>query len=224
MRPITNLALIGDADVAQIADLATNIMSGYDIRSSSMNTVADILASTIARSNVNVLEMAESFKMAAGYLRLSGVNFSEASAAVGILGNAGMKGTMAGTALRAMSGRFAKPTKEAQDTLDRLGVKFTEYRDIYGKQVEKLRPLADIFEDLNKSGATLGDMQAIFGKIGGNAAMMFIDNYEELRTLAESKQSKQRHIPGTCTYQTKHNKRLVGANDLPVLGKLHASL
>lgn len=184
MRPITNLALIGDADVAQIADLATNIMSGYDIRSSSMNTVADILASTIARSNVNVLEMAESFKMAAGYLRLSGVNFSEASAAVGILGNAGMKGTMAGTALRAMSGRFAKPTKEAQDTLDRLGVKFTEYRDIYGKQVEKLRPLADIFEDLNKSGATLGDMQAIFGKIGGNAAMMFIDNYEELRTLA----------------------------------------
>ena len=177
MRPITNLALIGDADVAQIADLATNIMSGYDIRSSSMNTVADILASTIARSNVNVLEMAESFKMAAGYLRLSGVNFSEASAAVGILGNAGMKGTMAGTALRAMSGRFAKPTKEAQDTLDRLGVKFTEYRDIYGKQVEKLRPLADIFEDLNKSGATLGDMQAIFGKIGGNAAMMFIDNY-----------------------------------------------
>lgn len=184
MRPITNLALIGDADVAQIADLATNIMSGYDIRSSSMNTVADILASTIARSNVNVLEMAESFKMAAGYLRLSGVNFSEASAAVGILGNAGMKGTMAGTALRAMSGRFAKPTKEARDTLDRLGVKFTEYRDIYGKQVEKLRPLADIFEDLNKSGATLGDMQAIFGKIGGNAAMMFIDNYEELRTLA----------------------------------------
>lgn len=184
MRPITNLALIGDADVAQIADLATNIMSGYDIRSSSMNTVADILASTIARSNVNVLEMAESFKMAAGYLRLSGVNFSEASAAIGILGNAGMKGTMAGTALRAMSGRFAKPTKEAQGTLDRLGVKFTEYRDIYGKQVEKLRSLADIFEDLNKSGATLGDMQAIFGKIGGNAAMMFIDNYEELRTLA----------------------------------------
>lgn len=184
MRPITNLALIGDTDVAQIADLATNIMSGYDINSNSMNIVADILASTIARSNVNVLEMAESFKMAAGYLRLSGVNFSEASAAVGILGNAGMKGTMAGTALRAMSGRFAKPTKEAQDTLDRLGVKFTEYRDVYGKQVEKLRPLADIFEDLNKSGATLGDMQAIFGKIGGNAAMMFIDNYEELRTLA----------------------------------------
>lgn len=183
IRPITNLALIGDNDVSQIADLATNIMAGYDIKSSSMNSVADILASTISRSNVNVIEMAESYKMAAGYMRLAGVEFSESSAAIGILGNMGVKGTMAGTALRAMATRFAKPTKESQKTLDRLGIKFTEYRDIYGKQVEKLRPLADIFSELNAKGATMGDMQAIFGKIGGNAAMMFVRNYDQLRTL-----------------------------------------
>lgn len=184
IRPITNLALIGDNDVSQIADLATNIMAGYDIKSNSMNSVADILASTISRSNVNVIEMAESYKMAAGYMRLAGVEFSESSAAIGILGNMGVKGTMAGTALRAMATRFAKPTKESQKTLDRLGVKFTEYRDIYGKQVEKLRPLADIFQELNAKGATMGDMQAIFGKIGGNAAMMFVRNYNQLRTLS----------------------------------------
>lgn len=183
IRPIVDLALIGDNDVSQIADLATNIMAGYDIKSSSMGSVADILASTISRSNVNVIEMAESFKMAAGYMRLAGVEFAESSAAVGILGNMGVKGTMAGTALRAMSTRFAKPTKESQKVLDRLGVKFTGYRDIYGKQVEKLRPLADIFEELNAKGATMGDMQTLFGKIGGNAAMMFVRNYNQLRTL-----------------------------------------
>lgn len=43
-------------------------------------------------------------------------------------------------------------------------MKFTRMEDIYGKQVEKLRPLADIFEDLNKKGATMADMQTIFGK------------------------------------------------------------
>lgn len=183
IRPITNLALIGDNDVSQIADLATNIMAGYDIKSESMGSVADILASTISRSNVNIIEMAESYKMAAGYMRMAGVDFTESSAAIGVLGNMGVKGTMAGTSLRAMATRFAKPTRESQKTLDRLGVKFTEYRDIYGKQVEKLRPLAEIFEELNKKGATMGDMQAIFGKIGGNAAMMFVRNYEQLRTL-----------------------------------------
>lgn len=183
IRPIVNLALIGDNDVSQIADLATNIQTGYDIKNTSMGSVADILASTISRSNVNVIEMAESYKMAAGYLRMAGVEFTESAAAIGILGNMGVKGTMAGTSLRAMATRFAKPTKESQKVLDRLGVKFTEYRDVYGKQVEKLRPLAEIFEDLNKKGATVGDMQAIFGKIGGNAAMMFVRNYDQLRTL-----------------------------------------
>lgn len=180
---VTNLALIGDNDVSQVADLATNIMAGYNIKNDSMDSVADILASTVSRSNVNIVETAESFKMAAGYLRMAGVDFSESSAAIGILGNSGIKGTMGGTALRAMSTRFAKPTRESQKVLDRLGIKFTEFRDIYGKQVEKLRPLADIFEDLNKKGATMGDMQALFGKIGGNAAMMLLKNHAKLREL-----------------------------------------
>ena len=191
IRPITNLALIGDNDISQIADLATNIQTGYNIKNTSMGSVADILASTVSRSNVNIIEMAESFKMAAGYLRLSGVDFTEASAAIGVLGNMGIKGTRAGTALRAMATRFAKPTKEAREALDRLGVKFTRMEDIYGKQVEKLRPLADIFEDLNKKGATMADMQTIFGKIGGNAAMMFVSNYGQLRTLASQNRASQ---------------------------------
>lgn len=183
MRPITNLALIGDNDVGLIADLTTNIMSGYNISGNSMGSVADIITSTISRANVNVVEMAESFKMAAGYLKLAGVDFTEASAAIGILGNAGMKGTMAGTALRAMATRFAKPTKQAEETLDRLGVKFTHFVEIAGKKVEKLRPLADIFKDLHTSGASLEDMIAIFSKIGGNAAMQFVVNYDKLRVL-----------------------------------------
>ncbi|MCS2889339.1 phage tail tape measure protein [Bacteroides fragilis] len=127
IRPVTNLALIGDNDVSYIADPATNIMAGYDIHNDSMDSVADIIASTISRSNVNIVEIAESYKMAAGYLRMAGVEFTEASASIGLLGNMGLKGTLAGTSLRAMSTRFAKPTKEGQEVLDRPG------RQIHGK-------------------------------------------------------------------------------------------
>lgn len=191
IRPITNLALIGDNDVSYIADLATNIMAGYDIHNDSMDSVADIISSTISRSNVNIVEMAESYKMAAGYLRMAGVDFTESSAAIGLLGNMGLKGTLAGTSLRALSTRFAKPTKEAQEVLDRLGIWFTEMRDIEGVQVEKLRPIADIFEELNKKGASMADVQAIFGKIGGNAAMMFLKNYDKLRELTSYNRGSQ---------------------------------
>lgn len=191
IRPITNLALIGDNDVSYIADLATNIMAGYDIHNDSMDSVADIISSTISRSNVNIVEMAELYKMAAGYLRMAGVDFTESSAAIGLLGNMGLKGTLAGTSLRALSTRFAKPTKEAQEVLDRLGIRFTEMRDIEGVQVEKLRPIADIFEELNKKGASMADVQAIFGKIGGNAAMMFLKNYDKLRELTSYNRGSQ---------------------------------
>ncbi len=191
IRPITNLALIGDNDVSYIADLATNIMAGYDINNESMDSVADIIASTISRSNVNIVEVAESYKMAAGYLRMAGVDFTEATAAIGLLGNMGLKGTLAGTSLRAMATRFAKPTKESQKVLDRLGVKFTEQRNIEGVMVEKLRPIADIFEELNRKGASMADMQAIFGKIGGNAAMMLVRNYDQLRSLTTHNRGSQ---------------------------------
>lgn len=191
IRPITNLALIGDNDISTIADLATNIMAGYNIKSESMSNVADILASTVSRSNVNILEMAESFKMAAGYLKIAGIDFTEASAAIGVLGNMGVKATMAGTTLRAMSIRFAKPPKEAQKVIDRLKVKFTYMDDVYGEKVEKLRPLADIFEELDKKGATLEDMVSIFGKIGGTGAMMFLQNYGKLRELTSQNTASQ---------------------------------
>jgi len=183
IRPITNLALIGDNDVGEIADLATNIMAGYHIHQDSMHSVADILASTVSRSNVNIIEMAESFKMAAGYLKLSGINFSEAAAAIGVLGNAGLKATISGTSLRAMSTRFAKPPKEAREALDRLGVRFTHFIDMYGSKVERVRPLADIFKDLKNKGASVEDMATIFGKIAGNSATVFLQNYEQIRKL-----------------------------------------
>ena len=183
IRPITNLALIGDNDLDTIADLTTNIMAGYDINPDSMNSVADVIASTISRSNVNIIETAESFKMAAGTLRMAGIDFTEASAAIGLLGNMGLKGTMSGTSLRAIATRLASQPKSARDVVDRLGINFKEKVNIYGNEVERFRPLADIFEDLNKAGATLEDMHKIFGVRGGNAGMMFLQNYEKLREL-----------------------------------------
>lgn len=201
IRPITNLALIGDNDIAQIADLTTNIMAGYDITPGSMPAVADIIASTVSRSNVNILEVAESYKMAAGYMRMAGIEFSESAAAIGLLGNVGVKGTMAGTSLRSIATRLAHQPKEAREILDKLGVKFTHYVDVYGKQIEQIRPLADIFEELKKKGATLGDMSKIFGRWGANAGMALMLNADKLRTLTV--QNKASHGIATSLAQVK---------------------
>lgn len=186
MKPISNLALIADEELGLIADLTTNIMTGYGLSENAMSPVADILTSTMTRSNVNIVELAESYKMSAGYLKSSGIDFAESAAAIGVLGNAGIKATMAGTALRAMAVRFAKPTTEATKTLDRLGVSFTHTIDTIDGQVNKVKPLVQIFTELRDAGATLEDMQRVFGTIGGNAAINLIANVEEIARIRDA--------------------------------------
>ena len=185
MRHVTNLAIIGDEDLALIADLSTNIMTGYGISGGSMGAVSDVLTSTMTRSNVSITELAESYKMSAGYLRSAGIDFEESAAAIGILGDAGIKATMAGTALRAMSIRFIKPTKEATEVLDNLGVTFTKTVNDMGRDVVKVKPLYEIFTELYEKGATLKDLQTIFGRIGGNAALALMANTDKLGTLTQ---------------------------------------
>lgn len=185
MKSITNLAAIGDTDLGNMADIVTNIMTGYGITSDYIAASADNLAAVTSRSNVNVLEMGESMKYASNYMRMAGIDFSEGAAAVGILGNAGIKGSRAGTSLRAMLIRMIKPTKKAQAVIDRLGLSFTHMVTEGGKTREVVRPLEDIFQQLKTSKASMQDITAIFDKIGGGAAMALVDNVGLLRELTK---------------------------------------
>ena len=205
IKPIADLALIGDEDLALIADLSTNIMTGYGLDEGAMSNVSDIISSTMTRSNVSITEIAESFKMAAGYLSASGVEFSEATAAIGVLGDAGMKATLAGTALRAMMIRFAKPTKEAKKVMEGFGVTFTETVDVMGEKVTKVRPLVDIFTELKEKGAGLEDLQRMFGTIGGNAALQLLNRTDKLGEL--TRQNRFSH--GTSDFLADEKKNVV---------------
>lgn len=186
IRPVTDLALVSDTPIQGVAQQLSAIMHGYGVDTSSTSQVADILTNASVRSQVEIGDIAESMKMAAGFLNMAGVDFTEGAAAIAVLGNNGIRGTLGGTALRSMMTFMAKPTKQAQKTLDQLGVSFTEVKDVYGKQIATVRPLADIMEDLNKSGAGVKEMAAIFGKVGGTGAMYLVNHYDQLRELSES--------------------------------------
>ena len=188
MPAVSNLALIGDNDLGTIADYVTNIITGYGIGNQHMSNTADVIAYTTASSNTNILEMAEAFKMAAGSMSLARVPFEEAAAAIGVLGNAGIKATMAGTSLRAIIVRIVKPTREAMKALNELKVSFTEMEvGEDGVKRSRVKSLNKIFDDLANArggrGATLAQLQTIFGKIAGNAAMGLLSHRAELSNL-----------------------------------------
>lgn len=143
IRPIADIALIGDTDLGQTADVMTNIMTAYGINPNDMRKTADVMTRTFTMSNTTLMELAESFKMAGSMLHLANVPFETAAAAFGVLGDAGIKATMAGTTMRTIMNNLRNPTKNQQKYWDMLGIRRF---DDYGN----LRQINEIFADLNK--------------------------------------------------------------------------
>ncbi|MGL5692202.1 MAG: phage tail tape measure protein [Bacteroidales bacterium] len=181
MKPIASLAALSDTPIDKVADVVTNIMAGYGIAAKDIEAASDVIASAATSTNTSVLEMAESFKFASRPLQMAGISFNEGAAAIGILANAGVKGTLAGTAIRAMMIRLTNPTTKASKAIERLGVNLTQ--TVNG--VVKMRSLSDIFKDFRKAGASVADMYEVFDKIAGGASTAVYQSLLQLDYLTD---------------------------------------
>ena len=157
IRPIANLALIGDTDLGETADVVTNIMTGYEIPAHKMNEVADVLTMTFTKSNTTLLELAESFKYVGTVARQSGLAFETSSAAIGVLGDAGIKASHAGTTLRMMLMNMQAPTKKQKEAWKKLGVSPKD-------QNGNLKDFTSLLSELNKKSKEMsnGDFTSLF--------------------------------------------------------------
>lgn len=184
IRPISDIALVGDTDLGETADVVTNIMTAYEIPAKQMDNTADILTMTFTKTNTTLLELAESFKYAGTVAHQSGLDFETASAALGVLGNAGLKGSHAGTTLRMMLLNMMNPTKKSQEAWDILGI---NPKDKNGN----LRNLTDILSDLHKKQQSMssGDFTTLINKMfrvtAAPGALALINNVEDVQKTAE---------------------------------------
>lgn len=160
MPGVLNLAAAGAVDLATAADIAANVLNGFGMKADQLGRVNDVLAKAMAATAVDMRMLNDSFKYAGPIASSMGMKFEEVAAAVGLMGNAGIKGEMAGTALRGALARLIDPPKEASNALRSLGVSVT---DSHGK----ILPLVDILAKLEKAGATTADMMKIFGLEAG---------------------------------------------------------
>lgn len=184
IRPISNIALVGDTDLGETADITTNIMTSYQIPATRMNNAADILTMTFTKTNTTLEDLAESFKYAGTVAHQSGLSFETASAALGVLGDAGIQGSHAGTTLRMMLMNMQNPTKRGKKAWAALGIKT---KDENGD----LRDFNDILRDLNekrnKMGA--GEFQSLINQMfrvtAAPGALALIQNADKVRQVTD---------------------------------------
>lgn len=172
IAPIADIALVGDTDLGETADVVTNIMTGYGIAPSQVRRAADIMTMTFTKSNTTLLEIAEAYKYSASLLSAGGVSFEEATAAMGILGDAGIKGSQAGTTLRTIMANIVNPTKKQLTNWERIGVSRTDENG-------RVRPLTEIFQDLKNADLYVDDFYKLFHKTAAQGAVSLAQNVDK---------------------------------------------
>lgn len=100
MPGVLSLAAASGEDLAQVSDIVTDSMTAFGLTAADTNRYADVLAATATSANTNVGIMGETFKYAAPVAGALGYSIEDVSTAIGLMANAGIKGSNAGTALR----------------------------------------------------------------------------------------------------------------------------
>jgi|13_taG_2_1085334.scaffolds.fasta_scaffold00029_41 TP901 family phage tail tape measure protein len=124
LEALNNFAIAAGTDLPNAAGIAIATMKGMGKEASELRNITDILLNTQAKTFTTVNDLGESMKFLAPTARASGIALEEAAAAAGILGDAGLKGSMAGTALRMAITKLLKPSDDARKLMEDLGLDF----------------------------------------------------------------------------------------------------
>lgn len=124
MPGLLDLAAVSGGDVGMAAEYASSTLRGFNIAAEDAGHVADVFARAAADTNAEVVDMGYAMKYVAPVASAMGISLEETAAAIGIMSDAGIKGSQAGTTLRGALARIAKPTKAMKETMDELGLSF----------------------------------------------------------------------------------------------------
>jgi len=131
---VLNLAIAGNMDLGRTADIASNILTGFNMEAERTGEVADILAQASRSTNVNVEMLGQTMKFIAPAAAAVGGTLSETATLAGVLGDAGIQATMAGTMLRSTYLRLAAPAKAGAKALgqmrNEMGISAEEMPDV----------------------------------------------------------------------------------------------
>lgn len=175
MPGMLNLASAGQVDLANASDIAASMLNGFGLEASQINRVADTMVNTFANSSTDLQGLGETMKYVAPVAASMGVDLETVAAMAGKLGDNAIRGSQAGTAMRAVFTRLVAPAKEGQKALYALGV---SVKDAQGN----VRAMPDVLKDIGSAlqklpqAAQAAIKNDIFGQEAMSAAGILMNN------------------------------------------------
>jgi TP901 family phage tail tape measure protein len=176
---VLDLAAASGIDLARAADISSNIMGAFKMDANDASKAADILARTTSSSNVDMEMLAETMKYAAPVANKFGASLSDTAALAGLLGNVGIQGSNAGTAIKNAMLGLAAPAGGARKLLEAMGVQVSNANG-------EIRPFASIIQEMGDGlkklpkADQLAVMREVFGKLSLAGASELVDSISEV--------------------------------------------
>lgn len=163
---IMNLAAASGEDLAATSDIVTDALTAFGLSASDSAEFSDVLAAASSNANTNVSMMGDTFKYVAPVAGALGYSVQDTAIAVGLMANSGIKASQAGTSLRAILSRLAKPTEQVQTAMNELGISLTDSNG-------NMKSMRQVMEDMRNgfSGLTKDQQANYAATIGGQEAM-----------------------------------------------------
>lgn len=163
--PTLQLAQAGALGLGEAADIASNVLTGFNIAATESARVIDVLALAANSSNTNVQQLGEAMSYVAPISASLGVSLEQTAAAVEVLSNAGIQASRAGTNLTMVMRLLQSPTKKQQSVLEQL--KLTS-DDVSVAQ----HGLTTVLKRLNDAGITTTQVFEFFGRSAASASVL----------------------------------------------------
>lgn len=163
---IMNLAAADGLDLATTSDIVTDALTAFNLKASDSTHFADVLAKASSSANTNVSMLGESFKYVAPLAGTMGYSVEDVSLALGLMANASVKGSMAGTSLKTALSNLASPTEDMANVMAQYGISIS---DAEGNAL----PLIDVMKQLREkfSGLSETEQAATASTLFGKEAM-----------------------------------------------------
>lgn len=148
---VMQLAAASGEDLASTSDIVTDAMTAFGLSADQSTRFADVLAQTANRSNTSVALMGETFKYVAPVAGALGYSIEDASVAIGLMANSGIKGSQAGTSLKNVLTNLAKPTDQVQSYMDKLKISLIDSAGNVKPLNQLLNEMRDGFNGLTEA-------------------------------------------------------------------------
>lgn len=175
---VLGLATIGQLQLGEAATFTANGIRQFGLAASEASRVTDALVIVSNRANTDVRQMAEALSYAGPVARSVGLSIEETAAAIGVLGDAGITGSMAGTNIRGMLSDLLSSSDVTQRALQRMGLTMEDVNPI-------TQGLDGVFRNLRSSGFGASEAIEIFGDRNAAAALVMSESLSKLRALTE---------------------------------------